>query len=102
MRLLLLGARAVADAVRWAERSEGRSDANRAGIRATFRASAGLAVAASLMSVTAARSSRWRRLSWAVGAAGTGLAAVWSAALGTAISRVARSATVDHGTGPDR
>jgi hypothetical protein len=91
LRLLGLGGRAVARAVRWSrEPATGAGAHNRSELRRMYRTAGVLAGAAALLSGLAVASSGWRRLPCAVLAALSGAAAAWTAAVTTAVAQVAR------------
>lgn len=95
-RLFGMGARAVARTVWWAwQPVNGVEGDNRAETRKFYRCVSVVALIAALLTATALRSSGWRRLSSAGGAALAWLATIWVTALGTFVARIARFAE-DH------
>jgi hypothetical protein len=95
VRLLWLGARAVAGTIRWAWTpgpDSARDASNAAQTRAMYRVIGAMAGVGALLTVAAVRSSGWRRLPLAVGAVLGWLATSWTMALGSAVAGMARAA----------
>lgn len=95
-RLLGMGVRALARSVWRAWQPENGAEVeNRAETRKLYRGISVAALIATLLTATALRSSGWRRLSAAGGAALAWLATIWAMAIGTFVAGIARFAE-DH------
>lgn len=94
VRVLGMGARAVAHTVRWShEPASSAEDAeNRTQLRSAYRAVGAVAAVAMALTVAAVVSTGWRRLLWGLVAAAAWLTSGYAVSLVTTIATIARSA----------
>jgi len=98
-RLLWLGARAIARAVRWA-RQPGSDADDRRSLRRMYAADGGLIALGVLLTAAAVRASGWRRLPWAATALLTWLFTTRIVAIGALVTSVVRMTTGAPPPGP--